>query len=403
MNLDQPIVIATGNPHKIDEIRAVLSPIGVDVVGLSDLPGPFEEPAEGKDSFIENATLKAVSYARQTGRVCLADDSGLEVDALGGAPGVISSHYATDGEETGASREERDRANNQRLLRELKGVAPEQRSARFVCTMVLAAPPPTLGGGGFQPPQLTTSATKYDGRFTQRRGGKLPHWDLGGGTYFITISARRGVAFTAPERQIILNACTHWHGKSVLIHAACVMPDHVHLLLRTLELPDGSYTPVADVMHSIKSYSANQINNHRAVSGSIWQREYYDRLVRNTEEAEEALRYIEMNAVHAGLADQPHAYPYLWEAGRETGGLEAPPSKSVVLAVVRGTFEGRIGQPGEVPRGSNGFGYDPLVLVAPEFSRTCAELTPQEKNARSHRGEAARLMAQEIRRLAGRD
>ena len=103
----EPIVIATGNPKKIEEIRAVLAPIGVEVVGLGDLPGPFVEPVEGRDSFVENATLKAVSYAAQTGRVCLADDSGLEVDALGGAPGVISSHYVTDADETGLTFESR--------------------------------------------------------------------------------------------------------------------------------------------------------------------------------------------------------------------------------------------------------------------------------------------------------
>ncbi len=213
MPFSQPSFSATGNPHKIDEIRAGLAPIGVEVVGLSDLPGKFEEPIEGKDSFVENATLKATSYARQTGRVCLADDSGLEVDALGGAPGVISSHYATDGEETGLTREQRDSANNARLLEDLEGVAPEDRTARFVCTMVLA----------------------------------------------------------------------------------------------------------------------------------------------------------------------------------EAGGT--------VLATVRGAFEGRIGLPGEVPRGDNGFGYDPLVLMEPDFKRTGAELTPEEKNARSHRGMAARAMAIEIQKL----
>jgi len=218
MAFDQPIVIATGNPHKIDEIRAVLAPIGVEVVGLSDLPGPFEEPIEGSESFEANATLKAISYAEQTGRVCLADDSGLEVDALSGAPGVISSHYATDGEETGITREERDEANNARLLADLEGVALESRSARFVCTMVLAAP-----------------------------------------------------------------------------------------------------------------------------------------------------------------------------------GIEELPAR--ILSIVRGAIEGRIGLPDDVPRGANGFGYDPLVLVAPEFDRTGAELSAEEKNARSHRGAAARLMAREIEHI----
>lgn len=208
-----PIVIATGNPHKVEELRAIFGAHGVAVVGLRDLPGheDFHEPEEHGTSFEQNATIKALSYAAQTGRACVADDSGLEVDALRGAPGVISSHYATDGRETGISRAERDAANNARLLRDLGDA--EQRTARFVCVMVLAAP-------------------------------------------------RR------------------------------------------------------------------------------------------------------------------------------------------VLATSRGTFEGRIGLPGEVPRGDNGFGYDPLFLLPAPDTRTSAELSPEEKNARSHRGAAARAMAAQLKRLA---
>jgi XTP/dITP diphosphohydrolase len=219
-----PIVIATGNPHKVEELRAIFAREGVPVVGLKDLAGHerFTEPAEPGRTFEANAAIKALSYARQTGRVCLADDSGLEVDALGGAPGVISSHYATDGREVGASRAERDRANNERLLRELAGVPPAKRAARFVCVMCLASPP---------------------------------------------------------------------------------------------------------------------------------------------------------------------------EPGHAEGG---------VVATCRGTFEGRIGLPGEVPRGQNGFGYDPLFVLPEPDQRTSAELSPEEKNRLSHRGAAACAMAKEItRRLRG--
>ncbi len=402
MPFSQPIVIATGNPHKIDEIRAVLDPIGVQVIGLSDLPGEFEEPIEGKDSFIENATLKATSYARQTGRVCLADDSGLEVDALGGAPGVISSHYATDGQETGISREQRDAANNAKLLADLGGVPPEKRSARFVCTMVLAAPSQAPGGGGFQPPQSQASTPRYTGAFTKHLGGKLPHWDKGGATYFVTASLRKGETLSDSERTIVLNACRHWHGSKYILHAACVMPDHLHMLFRTVESADGSFAGVAQIMHSIKSFASTRINTERGTRGSLWPREYFDRLVRTPEEGEETLRYIEANAMKAGLVERAREYPFLWEPETgvgDAGGLEAPPSRINVLATVRGAFEGRIGLPGDVPRGENGFGYDPLVLVAPGFDRTGAELTAEEKNARSHRGEAARAMAIEIQRL----
>ncbi len=139
------IVIATGNPHKVEELRAILGRSGLAVCGLSDLPGHerFHEPQEHGSTFADNARIKALSYAQQTGLTCLADDSGIEIDALAlpdgtPRPGVISSHYCTDGVERGMSRVERDRANNQRVLRELDGVPADRRTARFVCCMCLA-------------------------------------------------------------------------------------------------------------------------------------------------------------------------------------------------------------------------------------------------------------------------
>jgi XTP/dITP diphosphohydrolase len=216
------LVIATGNPHKVDEMREILGRLlpRITIVGLNDLPQRpahgWPEPTETGATFVDNASIKALAYARLTGEVCLADDSGLEIDALHGRPGVISSHYCTDGSETGMTRGDRDSANNERVMRELAGVALPRRTARFVCVMSLATP---------------TSA--------------------------------------------------------------------------------------------------------------------------------------------------------------------------VPIAVARGTFEGRIGlpapAPNAVPRGSHGFGYDPIFLLPAPDQRSSAELTPREKNACSHRGVAARAMAELIR------
>lgn len=211
------LLLATANPHKVQELHALFrdGPASrLDVIGLSELPhAPPPEPAETGTTFEANARLKASCYARATGEWCLSDDSGLEVDALQGSPGVISSHYATDGRETNATREQRDAANNSRVLRELERIPPDERTARFVCVMALADP---------------------EGR---------------------------------------------------------------------------------------------------------------------------------------------------------------------VRATSRGTLEGRIGVPPHVPRGTGGFGYDPLFLVAAEphrFALTSAELSPAEKNRLSHRGQAARLMAPQL-------
>ncbi len=161
MRTPDEIVLATSNPHKVEEMNAIFGSLEsgplVRFLSLAQAcPGiTFREPAETGDTFEDNATIKAVGYARQTGRVCLADDSGLEIDALGGRPGVISSHYATDGRETGIPREARDSANNQRVLRELLGVPDEARSARFVCVMVLAGPDGRV---------LATSRGTFEGR-----------------------------------------------------------------------------------------------------------------------------------------------------------------------------------------------------------------------------------------------
>ena len=131
------IVIATGNPHKVDEIRAVLAPMGFAVVSLSELGGSVpSEPDEPGVTFEENARIKALYYAAAIGEAVLADDSGLEVDALQGAPGVHSAYWA--GHE--GSRTDRDARNNAKLVVSLRGIPAEQRGARFVCTMCIATP-----------------------------------------------------------------------------------------------------------------------------------------------------------------------------------------------------------------------------------------------------------------------
>ncbi|MBX3405572.1 MAG: non-canonical purine NTP pyrophosphatase [Phycisphaeraceae bacterium] len=250
----QPIVLATANPHKVAELRAIFAAAGISVIGLNDLPREslpsdgLREPEETGTTFEANATIKALSYAAQTGRACLADDSGIEIDALARAdgtprPGVISSHYSTDGRETGMSRAERDAANNARVLRELEGVPPERRTARFVCVMVLARPGEVR----------STVGTEKDTEGTERGG-------------------------EGSRRDFCATGCK-------------------------------------------------------------------------------------------------------------------------VIATSRGTFEGRIGIPPRVPAGANGFGYDPLFLVAPEFERTGAELASDEKNRLSHRAMAAKAMIERLHTL----
>ncbi len=128
------IVVATGNPHKVEEVRAILGPDGFKVLALEDVGGAtIPEPIEDGDSFAANARIKAIAYAKALGRSVIADDSGLEVDALGGAPGIHSARWAG----VGGSRAERDAANNAKLVVSMADVADGQRTARFLCAMCL--------------------------------------------------------------------------------------------------------------------------------------------------------------------------------------------------------------------------------------------------------------------------
>jgi XTP/dITP diphosphohydrolase len=126
------LIFATGNPHKVDELNAMVQPaLGLRVVGLSAFSG-LPAIAEDQPTFAGNAIKKAETIAHHLGRPVAADDSGLVVDALQGAPGVHSARYA------GA--DATDEENNRKLLSELNGVPPNERGATFVCVLALAVP-----------------------------------------------------------------------------------------------------------------------------------------------------------------------------------------------------------------------------------------------------------------------
>lgn len=128
------IVAGTRNAGKVQEIRSALAELPLIVTGLPETGIP--DAVESGKTFRENAILKARHYCQFTGEYCLADDSGLEVDALDGAPGVYSARYAGDN----ASDEE----NNRKLLAALGEAAPAERTARFRCVLALAGPDGSL-------------------------------------------------------------------------------------------------------------------------------------------------------------------------------------------------------------------------------------------------------------------
>lgn len=125
------LLLASGNAKKLEALRLLAAPHGVEVVCPTDVGG-VPDVVEDGDTFLSNAAKKARSGAVHSGLWTLADDSGLEVDALDGAPGVYSARYAgTHGDDAG---------NNAKLLRELDGVEDDRRTASFVCALSLARP-----------------------------------------------------------------------------------------------------------------------------------------------------------------------------------------------------------------------------------------------------------------------
>jgi XTP/dITP diphosphohydrolase len=169
-------VIATGNPGKLTELRALLEPIGLTLVAQSDLG--VESPPETGATFLENALIKARHAAQQTGLAAIADDSGLVVDTLGGAPGIYSARYAGP--------DSQDTDNVTKLLEAMRDLPIAERGAHFHCVIValrsaqdpapaiaqgrwpgrIALEPAGVAGFGYDPvffdPQLGKTAAELD-------------------------------------------------------------------------------------------------------------------------------------------------------------------------------------------------------------------------------------------------
>lgn len=143
------VVLASGNKGKLKELSRILAPLGLELRAQGEFGVP--EVAETGLSFVENALLKARAAAAHTGLPAIADDSGLEVDALQGAPGIYSARYASSDYE---GEGEGDAANNRKLLAALDGLPREQRRARFQCVLVhlrhASDPTPLIAQGSWE-------------------------------------------------------------------------------------------------------------------------------------------------------------------------------------------------------------------------------------------------------------
>jgi XTP/dITP diphosphohydrolase len=206
------VVLATRNHHKVEELREILADVcgelGLDIVGLDEFPDAPDVVEDGV-TFAENAVLKAQSAAATTGLPALADDSGLAVDVLGGAPGIFSARWS------GSKGPGADRANLDLLLAQLGDVREEHRGAAFVCAAALVLP---------------------DGRSAVETGrfpGRVAHQPLGtGGFGYDPIFVPEEQPDPGAERTLAEYAAEEKNGVSHRFRAFRALAPHLRELLR---------------------------------------------------------------------------------------------------------------------------------------------------------------------------
>ncbi len=192
------LVLATGNAGKLREMREILAGHDLEVIAQSDFA--IAPPPEDGDTFVANALIKARHAAAIAGLPAIADDSGIEVDALGGRPGLYSARFA--GEPAN------DRANNERLLAELAGVPAAKRTARYRCAMVF------VRGGGDPTPIIAEAA--WEGRIAEAPRGA---GGFGYDPYFIVAGGER----TAAEMPAAEKNCVSHRGQALAELAAAML------------------------------------------------------------------------------------------------------------------------------------------------------------------------------------
>ncbi|WP_407306779.1 XTP/dITP diphosphatase [Desulfosporosinus sp. SB140] len=173
------IILATQNQGKVRELKDLIADEGIEVVSLRDIPD-WEDVEENGETFAENAAIKARAAVQRTGLIALADDSGLEVDALEGAPGVFSARFAGEPKD--------DERNNDKLLDLLETIPDEKRTARFRCALIMATP---------NREEYLTEGTVEGKIMRQRRGADGFGYDP---LFFVTEFSRTMAELTLAEK-----------------------------------------------------------------------------------------------------------------------------------------------------------------------------------------------------------
>jgi 5-methyltetrahydrofolate--homocysteine methyltransferase len=186
----------------------------------------------------------------------------------------------------------------------------------FLGVRIYAANPGSARGlravsGG--PPETFT-----DTHYSKRR---LPHFERPWAKYAITWSTHARQQLSGAARKIVLDCILHWNERRYQLYAACVMPDHVHLLieprLKTETSNATQFYSLTEILHTLKSFTAHKINELEEKGGPVWERESFDRLIRSENDLQEKFHYITRNPWDAGVAHPGEEYPWVWYAGKE--------------------------------------------------------------------------------------
>jgi putative transposase len=169
---------------------------------------------------------------------------------------------------------------------------------------------------GQECPRYTTMGSFLDRHYSYRR--RLPHYQKQGVAVFVTFRKLLMGDFTNRSRTAILEHCLHDNGSRYKLHAAVIMPDHVHLLLTPLADEAGWPFSLATILRCLKGTSAHSVNGIMATKGPVWQEESFDHVLRSDESMAQKLEYIRQNPVRQGLASDPENYPWLWLCSADT-------------------------------------------------------------------------------------
>jgi len=188
------------------------------------------------------------------------------------------------------------------------------------------------------PPSRTSSAGAH---YAKRR---LPHFELPWAIYALTISAAKRRLLSPSARGIVLDAFRHFHGSRYDLIAACVMPDHVHAIIRPHPKKDNTvgdpiFWSLSELMQSLKSFTAHEINKAERTSGSVWEKERFDRYVRSDRDLEEKFQYVLRNPWESGVAQVNEDYPWVWtpESEFDREGSSSPPEAATSTRDARAT------------------------------------------------------------------